>query len=171
VIAVTGEACLSGARGCAPAVTGCPGEVLLRCQAGPGSQTIVPNTRSVWAGGPTSLGGRVTRGIGALPCACPPLPTPVSVCRAHSEPHLRFAGHSRAWRQPSLQRPLSPEASAPSGVGPARAPAPLPGKHACHRITEPWRLEKTSKLIESNRHPNTTVPAKPCPQVPHLHIF
>jgi len=31
------------------------------------------------------------------------------------------------------------------------------------------RLEKTSKVIESNRHPSTPVPAKPRPQVPHPH--
>jgi len=27
-------------------------------------------------------------------------------------------------------------------------------------------LEKTSKIIKSNHHPNTTTPAKPCPEVP-----
>jgi len=32
-------------------------------------------------------------------------------------------------------------------------------------------LEKTSKIIKSNRQPNTTMPTKPCPEVPHLHIF
>jgi len=32
-------------------------------------------------------------------------------------------------------------------------------------------LEKTSKLIESNHPPNTTIPTKPYPQVLHLHIF
>jgi len=36
-----------------------------------------------------------------------------------------------------------------------------------HRITESLRLEKTSQIIKSNRHPNTTMPAKPCPEVPH----
>jgi len=36
-----------------------------------------------------------------------------------------------------------------------------------HRIIEPLRLEKTSKLIKSN----PTTPAKPCPQVPHPHVF
>jgi len=40
-----------------------------------------------------------------------------------------------------------------------------------YRIIESQRLEKTSKIITSNRHPNTTMPAKPCPQVPHLHVF
>ena len=40
-----------------------------------------------------------------------------------------------------------------------------------HRIVESLRLDKTSKIIESNHHPNTTVPAKPYPKVPHLHIF
>jgi len=32
-------------------------------------------------------------------------------------------------------------------------------------------LEKTSKIIKSNRHPNTPMPAKPCPEVPHPHGF
>jgi len=27
-------------------------------------------------------------------------------------------------------------------------------------------LEKTSKIIKSNRQPVTTMPAKPCPEVP-----
>jgi len=40
-----------------------------------------------------------------------------------------------------------------------------------HRTVEPLRLEKTSKIIQSRRWPNTTMPAKPCPEVPHLHIF
>jgi len=34
------------------------------------------------------------------------------------------------------------------------------------RIPESLRLEKTSKIIESNRHPNPTMPAKPRPEVP-----
>jgi len=40
-----------------------------------------------------------------------------------------------------------------------------------HRIVESLRLEKTSKIIKSNHQPNTTMPAKPCPEVPHLHVF
>jgi len=36
---------------------------------------------------------------------------------------------------------------------------------------ESLRLEKTSKIIKSNRQPNTTTPAKPYPEVPHLHVF
>jgi len=32
-------------------------------------------------------------------------------------------------------------------------------------------LEKTSEIIKSNHHPNTTMPAKSCPKVPHLHVF
>jgi len=32
-------------------------------------------------------------------------------------------------------------------------------------------LEKTSKNIKSNRQPNTTMPTKPYPKVPHLHGF
>ena len=33
------------------------------------------------------------------------------------------------------------------------------------------RLEKTSKIIQSNHPPNTTLPTKPCPEVPHVHVF
>jgi len=40
-----------------------------------------------------------------------------------------------------------------------------------HRIIESLRLEKTSKIIKSNCQPNTTTSAKPCPEVPHVHIF
>jgi len=32
-------------------------------------------------------------------------------------------------------------------------------------------LEKTSKITKSNRQPNTTMPAKSCPEVPYLHVF
>jgi len=38
-------------------------------------------------------------------------------------------------------------------------------------ITESLRLEKTSKIIKSNCHPITPMPAKPRPKVPHLHVF
>jgi len=38
-------------------------------------------------------------------------------------------------------------------------------------IIESLRLEKTSKIIRSNCQPNTTMPDKPCPEVPHLHVF
>jgi len=40
-----------------------------------------------------------------------------------------------------------------------------------YRIVESLRLEKASKIIKSNCQPITTVPAKPCPEVPHLHVF
>jgi len=40
-----------------------------------------------------------------------------------------------------------------------------------YRIIEPLRLEKTSKIIRSNHHPNTTMLAKPCPEVPYLDVF
>jgi len=40
-----------------------------------------------------------------------------------------------------------------------------------HRSIESLRLEKTSKIIKSNRQANTTMPAKPCPQVPYLQFF
>jgi len=32
-------------------------------------------------------------------------------------------------------------------------------------------LEKTSKIIKSNHHPNTTMPTKPYPEVPHVYVF
>jgi len=32
-------------------------------------------------------------------------------------------------------------------------------------------LEKISKIIKSNHQPNTTMQAKPYPEVPHLHGF
>jgi len=35
-----------------------------------------------------------------------------------------------------------------------------------HRIIESVRLEKTSKIMKSNRQPNTTMSAKPCPEIP-----
>jgi len=40
-----------------------------------------------------------------------------------------------------------------------------------HRITESLMLEKTSKIIKPNGQPITTVPTKPCPEEPHLHVF
>ena len=40
-----------------------------------------------------------------------------------------------------------------------------------HRITESLRLEKTSKMMKFNHHPSTPISAKPCPQVPHPHVF
>ena len=39
------------------------------------------------------------------------------------------------------------------------------------KIIQSLRLEKTSKIIKSNHQPNTTVPTKPCPELPHLYIF
>jgi len=32
-------------------------------------------------------------------------------------------------------------------------------------------LEKTSKIIKSSHQPNTTMPAKPYPEVQYLHVF
>jgi len=40
-----------------------------------------------------------------------------------------------------------------------------------HRITDSLMLEKTSKIMKSNRQPNTIMSAKPCPEVPYLHVF
>ena len=39
------------------------------------------------------------------------------------------------------------------------------------RIIELLRLEKTSKIIKSNCQCNTTMPAKPCPEVPYPQVF
>ena len=49
-------------------------------------------------------------------------------------------------------------------------PFPLPTL-ASYRIIESLRLEKTSKIIKSNHQANTIMPAKPCPEAPHLHVF
>jgi len=38
-------------------------------------------------------------------------------------------------------------------------------------IIESLRLEKSSKIMKSKGQPNTTMTAKPCPEVPHLHVF
>jgi len=38
-------------------------------------------------------------------------------------------------------------------------------------VIESLRLEKISKIIKSNHQPNTTMPTKPCPEVPYLHGF
>jgi len=43
--------------------------------------------------------------------------------------------------------------------------------HGGLRIIESLRLQKTSKIIKSNHQPNTTVPAKPYPEVPYLRVF
>jgi len=32
-------------------------------------------------------------------------------------------------------------------------------------------LKRTSKIIKSNCQPNTTMPTKPYPEVPHLHVL
>ena len=40
-----------------------------------------------------------------------------------------------------------------------------------HRIIESLRLENISKTTKSSHQPNTTMPAKPYPEVPHLHVF
>jgi len=40
-----------------------------------------------------------------------------------------------------------------------------------HKTIESLRLEKTCKIIKSNHYPNTTMPAEPSPEVPHLHVL
>jgi len=37
-------------------------------------------------------------------------------------------------------------------------------------VIESLRLEKTSKIVKSNRQTITTTAAKPCPEVPYLHF-
>ena len=58
-------------------------------------------------------------------------------------------------------------------IHPPLSPSMMDILEAQHRvrIIESLRLEKTSKIIKFNRQPNTTMPAKPCPEVPCLHIF
>ena len=50
-------------------------------------------------------------------------------------------------------------------------PNPPPEEPTTYTALLSLRLEKTSEIIKSSRHPNTPMPAKPCPQVPHLHGF
>jgi len=45
------------------------------------------------------------------------------------------------------------------------------GEAGCSLGSENHRLEKTSKIIESNHPPNTTIPTKPYLGVPHRHVF
>ena len=42
-------------------------------------------------------------------------------------------------------------------------------KAANHRIIEPLKLEKTSKIIQYNHQPIPIMPTEPQPSVPHLH--
>ena len=66
---------------------------------------------------------------------------------------------------------------AQAGTGSRRGRACSGGRGAVethprdHSITESGRLEKTSQIMKSNCHPNTPTPAKPCPEVPHRHLF
>jgi len=46
-----------------------------------------------------------------------------------------------------------------------------PAASGRYRITQSSRLAKTSKITMPNRHPNTPVPAKLCPQVPRPRGF
>jgi len=59
----------------------------------------------------------------------------------------------------------------PRQEGEPEAPDTLLLGNPENRVIESLRLEKTSKIIKSNRQHNTTVPAKPWPEVPRLHIF
>ena len=69
--------------------------------------------------------------------------------------------------QPSPTTPRHPMSAAPS--------PPCAGymhvRWHCIQNHRPWnhRLEKTSDTIKANHPPNTPMPAKPCPAVPHPH--
>lgn len=39
-----------------------------------------------------------------------------------------------------------------------------------HIIIESLKLGKTSKIMKLNHQPSTTIPAKPCPEVPYLQL-
>jgi len=77
---------------------------------------------------------------------------------------------------PSTSSILQPKARFPSCHPP---PTRIPLSYVNIRLSsqgreifvESSRLEKTSKIIESNHHPNTPMPAQPCPKVPHPHVF
>jgi len=47
----------------------------------------------------------------------------------------------------------------------------LAASSSLHRTIESLRLEKTSKITKCNHQHNTAMPAKPCPEVPHLHVI
>ena len=83
------------------------------------------------------------------------------------------AAHCTNWM--SVSHPAAagctPTPSPASAVRQATGPWHVLYCHLNHRTIESLRLEKTSKIIRSNRHPNTTMPAKLCPEVPHLHVF
>ena len=52
-----------------------------------------------------------------------------------------------------------------------RSQCGLLGKAHGAEAIESLRLEKTSKIIRSNRQPIITMPSKPCPEEPYLHVF
>jgi len=91
------------------------------------------------------------------------------------------AALSESWRGRSAREGPSPPCWSEGPVPPAeRAPRRAPGVLPCdppahgqaqldHRAAESGRLAKISEIIQSNHHPNTPTPAKPCPQVPHPH--
>jgi len=75
-----------------------------------------------------------------------------------SFPDLAFLACWRAWLEPEAV----PAASCQKGKAAVKG---------LHRIIESLGLEKTSKIMKSNHPSNTTIPTKPYPEVPHLHIF
>jgi len=86
-----------------------------------------------------------------------PLLTPSSALRTLSEHQRPSPKTQRTSREPST--------AATASSGPQWCMQPS------HRIIAALRVEKTSKIIKPNRQPNTTMPAKPCPQMPHLPVF
>jgi len=134
---------------------------------------------------------RAMPSVPQTPSPCQELPAPSHPVQPHltrqllprlspTVPH-RLTSHPRTHADcaPSptlttlLAQPWPPLPPSP----PCREPDPCqrlcpcsPGSSLPLRIIEPLRLEKTSKIIKSNCQPNTTMPAKPCPEVPHLHL-
>ena len=123
-------------------------------------------------------------GARALPQGNPPAPDPPSRVLGHEQHPPAREGMLRSLPRRIGCRPdegmpraqLSSRSHPGQGLltesqnheGWKRAPR-SPTESQNHRITESRRLEETSKIIQPNRHLNTPMPAKPCPQVPQPH--
>jgi len=104
-------------------------------------------------------------------------------CRQRQRPRCRAAQsvvHGDAQREckpdhlPETPDSESQQSPLPLALRSCQECQPRVGALACagnHRVIESLRLGKTSKIIESNHHPSTPTPAKPRPEVPHLHVF
>jgi len=68
----------------------------------------------------------------------------------------------------SQQKPSTTNGEFPQKKGQAIRFTPHPKKSG---FIASLRLEKTCKIIKSNHQPNTTMPAKPCAEVPRLYFF